>query len=433
MNLMNRSVDRTLGLLSVATAMAAVILTGCKKEFDTPPVRTIPVGSVLTVDSLRSLYQGERVRFTTDMSVYGVITADEANGNFYREVFMQDHTAAINVRLLNPGGLYLGDSVRIYLKGTVLSNYQGMLQLDSVDVDNNVFKQATQVFKAPRVVTMSELTPALQGQLVRLDSVEFITSELCLTYADAENQQSENRNVTDCNGAQVIVRTSGFADFAGETVPQGNGSIVAILGQYSTDMQLLIRRINEVQLTGDRCTPGGDPPCPSVTSVMEDFNNEIDNVDIALPCWKNTPEIGTRVWRGDVFNNEIYAQATAYQSSNATDVSWLITPPVEFQSGRTLSFRSQRAFGVNGHEAFGVYLSTDFSGDCVGAATWTPISCPYATSSTPDFTWVQSGAVVLDPYLPVGYSGSFVVGFKYVGSGPGGQTTNYRIDDVVIQ
>lgn len=159
MNLMNRSVDRTLGLLSVATAMAAVILTGCKKEFDTPPVRTIPVGSVLTVDSLRSLYQGERVRFTTDMSVYGVITADEANGNFYREVFMQDHTAAINVRLLNPGGLYLGDSVRIYLKGTVLSNYQGMLQLDSVDVDNNVFKQATQVFKAPRVVTMSELTP----------------------------------------------------------------------------------------------------------------------------------------------------------------------------------------------------------------------------------------------------------------------------------
>jgi len=36
-------------------------------------------------------------------------------------------------------------------------------------------------------------------------------------------------------------------------------------------------------------------------------------------------------------------------------------------------------------------------------------------------------------FLPDGYTGSFVVAFRYTGSGPNSQTTNYRIDDVVIQ
>jgi hypothetical protein len=39
----------------------------------------------------------------------------------------------------------------------------------------------------------------------------------------------------------------------------------------------------------------------------------------------------------------------------------------------------------------------------------------------------------LGDYLPAGYTGTFAVAFRYTGAGPSGQTTNYRIDDVVIQ
>ena len=44
---------------------------------------------------------------------------------------VQDGVRDPDVRLLSGGGLYRGDRMRIYLPGTVLSSYNGMLQLDS--------------------------------------------------------------------------------------------------------------------------------------------------------------------------------------------------------------------------------------------------------------------------------------------------------------
>ena len=61
------------------------------------------------------------------------------------------------------------------------------------------------------------------------------------------------RTLEDCGGAQVLVRTSGYADFAGTSVPDGKGSFVAVVSQFQSDMQLYIRDINEVQLNGPRC------------------------------------------------------------------------------------------------------------------------------------------------------------------------------------
>jgi hypothetical protein len=129
--------------LTAAFAATVLLIAGCKKEFDTPPVRTLPTGSVLTVQQLRDLLPAgtQQRRFTGDSSVFAVVTADEQNGNLYKNVYVQDHTGAIQLRLVNSGGLYQGDSIRIYLPGTTLSLYQGMMQLDSVDVDNNVVKQ----------------------------------------------------------------------------------------------------------------------------------------------------------------------------------------------------------------------------------------------------------------------------------------------------
>src|SRR5690606_2049372 len=192
-----------------------------------------------------------------DYSVYAVVTADETSGNLYRNIYVQDDSAAINLRLQNPGGLYEGDRIRIYLPGTVLSKYQGMLQLDSVDVDRNVVKQETNVHVEPKNVTVNEITPELQGHLIRLDSVEFTAGELGQTYSDPVGQTNQNRMLTDCEGNLVIVRTSGYANFAGTPIPYGNGSIVAVVGQFGGDMQLFIRDISEVEMEGERCTAGG--------------------------------------------------------------------------------------------------------------------------------------------------------------------------------
>jgi hypothetical protein len=99
----------------------------------------------------------------------------------------------------------------------------------------------------------------------------------------------------------------------------------------------------------------------------------------------------------------------------------------------TLSFRSQRGFGVAGHDPFALFISTNYSIGNLATANWAPLTCAYATPSTADQVWVESGAVDLGAALPPGYTGAFVVGFRYTGSGPNGQTTNFRIDDVQIQ
>ncbi len=109
--------------------------------------------------------------------MYVTVTADETDGNFYKNIYAQDSTGGICLRLLSSGGLYIGDRIRIYLPGTVLSPYNGLMQLDSVNVDNNTVKQATLVPVAPLVLTIHQLTTAgldtIQSMLVRLNDVEF--------------------------------------------------------------------------------------------------------------------------------------------------------------------------------------------------------------------------------------------------------------------
>ena len=114
-------------------ALGVLALSSCKKEYDTPPLEEIPETDVMTIDELRTWQETEGgvISIQEELSVYGIITMDETDGNVYKNIYMQDHTGAVNVRMLSGGGVYQGDSVRIYLKGTILSKYNGVLQIDS--------------------------------------------------------------------------------------------------------------------------------------------------------------------------------------------------------------------------------------------------------------------------------------------------------------
>jgi hypothetical protein len=141
-----------------------------------------------------------------------------------------------------------------------LSWYNNLLQLDTVDIDRNVFKQKTLVDIAPKVVTIGGLKTdlgLLQSQLVKLENVQFVATDTAKTYADAAGLVTENRMLEDASGNQVIVRTSGYAKFAGSNVPNGSGSLIAIASQYRNDIQLFIRSTSEVDMDGERLGGGG--------------------------------------------------------------------------------------------------------------------------------------------------------------------------------
>lgn len=414
---------------SVSILAVAVLAVACKKEYDTPPERILPTGSVLTVAELRNLYTNAPHKFVGDSSVYAVVTADEQNGNLYKNIYVQDHTGAIVMRLLNSGGLYQGDSIRIYLTGTVLGSYAGMLQLDSVDVDNNIVKQATLVNVVPETVTIAQIGPQLQGHLVRIENAQFIGADTALTYADAAGQTTVNRTLEDCGGGAVLVRSSGYANFAGTNLPNGKGSFVAVVGQFQSDMQLFIRDLDEVQLNGARC---GEASCDPGTNLNESFSSVVNNVDLQIECWLNVFTQGSRKWKGGVAGSDLYAEAKP-PSFGSINEAWLITAPVQFTAGMNLSFLS--ALGDTwAHDGLSIQITTDTelaSGADVTAATWTTVTgANLANSSSTIGSWVSSGNIPLDSYLSPGQP--FVIGFKYIGT-PVTQATPYRIDNVVIQ
>ncbi len=416
------------------------LFSGCEKEFDSPPKTTPGVGDVLTIAQLKSLFSQNPVHFDSAMSVYAVVNSDENDGNFYKNVYVQDATGGLCLRLLNSGGLYVGDSVRIYLPGTVLAPYNGLMQLDSVDVDRNVVKQATLVPVTPLVRTIDQITVAaldtIQSMLIQLNDVEFNLTDACngVAWADAANQATGERYVEDCDLNTVMVRTSGYANYAGQALPTGKGSIICVASIFGSTIQLYNRSMAGVNMNGTRCVGQECPTlCDPGTSVNQDFSSTTANVNVNLPCWLNQAQVGSRFWRGYLQTGDLCTQATAYGSSNATDVGWLITPPTTFAPGMTLSFRSQRGFGVTSHDPFGLFISTNYDISNLSTANWVPVPSTYATPSIADQIWVPSGNIDLSTVLPPGYTGNFVIGFRYTGSDPNGETTNFRIDDVVIQ
>ncbi len=242
-------------------AILSSFFVSCKKEFDAPKKWDRPTGQVYTIAQLRALFDSNSgpVVFNDHASVYATVTMDEMSGNIYRSVYIQDATSAIQLRLQAPSGLYLGDSIRVYLKGTTVNRYLGMYQIDNVNGDFNVEKIAVQKFIQPKTITLTQLnTGQFQSQLIRLEEVQFRSAELGKTFADKPNLVSEDRILENCSGQSVIVRTSGYANFADRQVPTGRGSVIAIASTFITTTQLVLRNFQEVNLTGPRCPVAGD-------------------------------------------------------------------------------------------------------------------------------------------------------------------------------
>ena len=133
-----------------------------------------------------------------------------------------------------------------------MSEYGDLIQLDNISVDEQIVKIATDKFVTPYTTSINNLNiEDDQSRLIKLDSVEFQSTNV--TYADAINLATGERYLNDCDGNSILVRTSGYANFADDTVASGKGSIIGIFTRYGATKQFIIRDITEVNMEGDRC------------------------------------------------------------------------------------------------------------------------------------------------------------------------------------
>tara|TARA_B100001939_G_scaffold294652_1_gene267761 strand:- start:1704 stop:2945 length:1242 start_codon:yes stop_codon:yes gene_type:complete len=401
----------------------ALSLFACKREYDSPPLNQLPENGIISIAQLRSMAFPHK--FVGDTSIFGVITMDEQTGNIYKNVYIQDTSGAgMNLRLLSSGGVIQGDSVRVSLKGTILTQFDGMLQLDSVDVDDNIVTQSTGNIVEPKTVTIAEINSSIQAQLIRLEGVEFSGMDVGGTWADGDNQASLNRMLVNCFGDEVIVRTSGYANFANEVIPSDNGSIIGVVGQYNTDMQLYIRTPLEAQMA--------DPRCTASYLLYKDFDDGSTTSGGWGSFWTGTNANGTNWGEWEIFGGNV-ASASNFEFASFTNYaceSWLVSPSVNL-TGTTLpilTFDNVTRYSGPGLE---LYVSTDYDGSSDPAlqGTWTNItsSVPNWDVDSGDWTFVPSGTIDLSPYI----SPNTYIAFKYIGSNVDGAT--WEIDNIIIQ
>jgi hypothetical protein len=297
-----KSVLKPIFLLLVFAGLLST--TSCVKDnFDAPPAggQDPDIEVTYTIAQFKALWTGSNYYVNdTSVVIMGTVVADDESGNFYKNLIIQDSTGGIALRL-DASSLYtqypVGRRVFIKCKGLWIGDYNGLIQLgatpdnagDLAPIPSGLFD--TYILKGswgntvtPKVVTISQLNgnPDLyQSTLIELDNVEFTPADAGQTYADAVNQLSVNRTVKDCGSGNMLVRTSGFASFAGKKTPTGNGSLVAIFSVFGADAQLLVREPADVVMDSVRCgggVIGGD----GIAGVASYYSGS----DVTLPAGK---------------------------------------------------------------------------------------------------------------------------------------------------
>lgn len=283
-------------------AVLMLAIGACRKEdFDQPPSNGVDPGLNvnMTLDSLkRVIYYADmlakkNIVITGDWTIKGVVVADDKSGNLYKTVIIDDGTAGVALRIdiSNYNTDYpIGRQVYLKLKGLVMGPYAGLVQIggyiDSTSGSTPTLEAipSSLVIKHliagtwgntvnPYIVTIAELgnTYKWQNRLVTIFDVQFQSTDTGKVWADNVSLASVNRYMEDCFNNSLIVRTSGYSNFAGQLTPAGSGAFTGVFSVYNSDKQMILRDPSDLAMNNGRFTVGTCPPPPSVYSSIEDL------------------------------------------------------------------------------------------------------------------------------------------------------------------
>jgi hypothetical protein len=195
-----------------------------KKLFTTLSIILLSNGLISqTIADARNQAIGQTVTIT------GVSTNGPELGNIR---YIQDGTAALPAYGSNLSGVQRGDSISAT---GVLFEFSGLLEL-SPTTSFTTFGQGN--MPQPLLIPITSANESLEAQLVRMDNVSFVQSG---TFSSG----SSTVQITD--GVNTLdVRINGSTDIDGTPVPAGPLTIIALLGQFNANYQLIPRDLNDI-------------------------------------------------------------------------------------------------------------------------------------------------------------------------------------------
>lgn len=284
-------------LYLTALLFASLAITGCDDNWDTPPL-VVPEASIqanTTIEQLKTDYWfdanngADTIGTKPDGSHYiikGRVVSSDNAGNIYKKLVIQDSyeeglggkTPASLTLSIDANSLYntyrLGQEIVIDATGMYIGKYAGLQQMGLPENDAQFgmqmsrmpleyFQAHAQLNGLPEAAKIDTVTVkisdlptsndaagiiAMQSQLVRIDNVSFDDGGKA-TFA--EYQTTVSRNISEENGGSLAVRTSGYANFYNQMLPEGVGSVVGLLSYFNGSWQLELR-------SADDCIFGDD-------------------------------------------------------------------------------------------------------------------------------------------------------------------------------
>lgn len=281
----------------------AVLMTGCERDYDAPPLNEPNYTGAqpnTTLAQLKEKYSAATaetpVVITDDYIAKAYITGNDESGNIYKQIIVQDATAALPIQL-DQGNVYTtyrrGQEVFINLKGMCVSVYGGEQQLGWPDgylyrmpfanfkelVQKNGWPSADNA--KPEVITDISVinldVSKMTYRLVQLEGVHFVNGGKN-TFATTSGFGEET--LKDAHGNTITVRTSNYASFAYETLPVGTGMVVGILGRFNGAWQLTIPAYSDVfGFDGVEPGEGGGGETGETVLFSETFGTPVQGED----------------------------------------------------------------------------------------------------------------------------------------------------------
>jgi len=316
---------------------------------------TTDLAANITFEALDALVQDDVVQIQEDLILEGYVISSDRAGNFFGVLYLQDALSnpskgiqlEMDLReshlqfpvgskvLIKLKDLYLGkrgDNIRI---GSVFSSFGNLSigRLPSGKVIEHLFVSCDGGGAPdPLVVNIPETDSLPSNILVQLKSVEFAEETLGETFAIA--QEETERTIQDCEENKAVLVNSGYADFQAEPLPEINGTLTAILTKDGDTPQLLIRTLEDVNFTEERCpeiiteftssqifiSELADPDNNSSARFVELYNSASEPLDLNLWTLKRYTNDNTEVSSTiDLSGLIIDAESTLVISPNAEE------------------------------------------------------------------------------------------------------------------
>lgn len=324
-------------------------------EFGTPETAcNDDLQTNITFAELDSLAGEETIQIKEDLILEGyVISSDEA-GNFYNVLYLQDvasnPTAGLQIKIeLSNSHLFypMGSKVKVKLQdlyvklkednmelGSAFSSFGNISigRLPAQKVMEHIYLSCDAEKVNPLVTSIQSLDTLSSNTLVKIENLEFHDDILGQSYAEPEEETE--RILQDCEENQVVMINSGYADFQAELLPEGNGSLTGILIKNGNVPKLIIRSLDDIDFTNERCpeiiteftsnqifiSELADPDNNAGARFVELYNASTEPLDLNLWTLRRYTNDNTEVSSSiDLSGIVIGAQSTLVISPNALE------------------------------------------------------------------------------------------------------------------